>query len=79
MVNKWQDYETGPNAPEEIYAVVENPTGTKNKYEYDKEKESVVLDRVLHSAVHYPGDDHHGNRHPGASGWSRGIREDSRR
>ena len=56
MVNKWQDYETGPDAPEEIYAVIENPTGTKNKYEYDKEKQSVVLDRVLHSAVHYPGD-----------------------
>jgi len=58
MVNKWQDYPTGPdgNAPETIYAVIENPTGTKNKYEYDKQKESVVLDRVLHSSVHYPGD-----------------------
>ncbi|MFB6203476.1 MAG: inorganic diphosphatase [Candidatus Nanohaloarchaea archaeon] len=56
MVNKWQDYETGPDAPDVIHAVVENPEGTKNKYEYDKEKESVVLDRVLHSAVHYPGD-----------------------
>ena len=56
MVNKWQDYETGPDAPDTIYAVIENPEGTKNKYEYDKEKESVVLDRVLHSSVHYPGD-----------------------
>ncbi len=56
MVNKWQDYETGPDAPDTIYAVIENPAGEKNKYEYDKEKESVVLDRVLHSAVHYPGD-----------------------
>ncbi len=56
MVNKWQDYETGPDAPDVIHAVIENPEGTRNKYEYDKEKESVVLDRVLHSAVHYPGD-----------------------
>ena len=56
MVNKWQDYETGPDTPDTIYAVIENPEGTKNKYEYDKEKESVVLDRVLHSSVHYPGD-----------------------
>ncbi len=56
MVNKWQDYETGPDSPEVINAVIENPKGTKNKYEYDKQKESVVLDRVLHSSVHYPGD-----------------------
>ena len=56
MVNKWHDYETGPDAPEEIYAVIENPTGTQNKYEYDKDKESVVLDRVLHSSINYPGD-----------------------
>lgn len=55
-MDKWQDYETGPNPPEVINAVIENPQGTKNKYEYDKEKQSVVLDRVLHSAVHYPGD-----------------------
>jgi len=58
MANKWHDYPTGPDqkAPETIHAVIENPTGTKNKYEYDKEKESVVLDRVLHSSIHYPGD-----------------------
>ena len=56
MVNKWHDYETGPDAPEEIYAVIENPAGTENKYEYDKDKESVVLDRVLHSSINYPGD-----------------------
>lgn len=56
MVNKWQDYETGPDAPDVIHAVIENPEGTENKYEYDKQKESVVLDRVLHSSIHYPGD-----------------------
>ena len=58
MVNKWQDYETGPDgkAPDVIHAVIENPTGTQNKYEYDKEKESVVLDRVLYASINYPGD-----------------------
>lgn len=56
MVNKWHDYETGPDAPETIYAVIENPTGTQNKYEYDKDMESVVLDRVLYSSINYPGD-----------------------
>lgn len=56
MVNKWQDYETGPDAPDVIHAVIENPSGEQNKYEYDKEKESVVLDRVLYSSIQYPGD-----------------------
>jgi inorganic pyrophosphatase len=56
MVNKWHDYETGDNAPQKINAVVENPSGTQNKYEYDKDKESVVLDRVLYSSINYPGD-----------------------
>ncbi|MFB6180454.1 MAG: inorganic diphosphatase, partial [Candidatus Nanohalobium sp.] len=56
MVNKWHDYETGPDAPETIHAVIENPTGTQNKYEYDKDKESVVLDRVLYASINYPGD-----------------------
>ncbi|KAB7515859.1 inorganic pyrophosphatase [Halosegnis rubeus] len=56
MANLWEDMETGPNAPEEIYAVVECLKGERNKYEYDKDIPGVVLDRVLHSNVHYPSD-----------------------
>jgi inorganic pyrophosphatase len=56
MVNLWEDIETGPNPPEEIYAVVECLKGERNKYEYDKDVPGVVLDRVLHSNVHYPSD-----------------------
>ncbi len=56
MVNLWEDMETGPNAPDEIYAVVECLKGERNKYEYDKDIPGVVLDRVLHSNVHYPSD-----------------------
>jgi len=56
MTNLWADLETGPNPPEEIYAVVECLKGERNKYEYDKDIPAVVLDRVLHSNVHYPGD-----------------------
>lgn len=52
----WRDLETGPKPPEIIYAVIENPKGTENKYEYDVKKKAIVLDRVLYSAVHYPGD-----------------------
>jgi len=46
MANLWEDLETGPNAPDEIYAVVECLKGERNKYEYDKDIPGVVLDRV---------------------------------
>jgi inorganic pyrophosphatase len=56
MTDLWEDLEAGPNPPEEIYAVVECLKGERNKYEYDKDVPGVVLDRVLHSNVHYPSD-----------------------
>lgn len=56
MADKWRDLESGPNPPEVIYVVIENPKGTKNKYEYDIQKQTIVLDRVLYSAAYYPGD-----------------------
>ena len=56
MVNLWEDMETGPDAPDVVYAVVECLKGERNKYEYDKDVPGVVLDRVLHSNVHYPSD-----------------------
>lgn len=56
MVNLWEDLETGPNPPETVYAVIECLKGERNKYEYDKDVPGVVLDRVLHSNVHYPSD-----------------------
>lgn len=36
--------------------VVEIPRGSRNKYELNKETGLFALDRVLYSAVHYPGD-----------------------
>lgn len=56
MTDLWRDLQTGPNPPERIYAVVECLKGDRNKYEYDKDIPGIALDRVLHSAVHYPGD-----------------------
>ena len=56
MVNKWEELETGPNPPETIYAIIECLKGERNKYEYEKDIPGVVLDRVLHSNVHYPSD-----------------------
>jgi len=49
-----KDLSIGQTFPNEINAIVEIPKGSKNKYEYDPELQMFVLDRVLHSAVHYP-------------------------
>jgi len=56
MTDLFADLEMGPDAPETVYAVVECLKGERNKYEYDKDIPGVVLDRVLHSNVHYPSD-----------------------
>ncbi len=37
-----------------VNAIIEIPVGTKNKYEVDKERRKVRLDRVLYSAMTYP-------------------------
>jgi inorganic pyrophosphatase len=39
-----------------VEAIVEIPRGSRNKYEFDPESESIRLDRVLFGSVHYPGD-----------------------
>lgn len=37
-----------------VDAFIEIPTGSQNKYEFDKEKGRFILDRVLYSPMHYP-------------------------
>jgi inorganic pyrophosphatase len=39
-----------------IEAMIEIPSGSRNKYEYDHERGIFRLDRVLYSSVHYPTD-----------------------
>ncbi len=56
MLNLWHDLPAGANVPECITAVIEIPSGSRNKYELDKASGMLKLDRVLFSAVHYPGD-----------------------
>ena len=46
--------ESVPRGPIEV--VVEIPSGSRNKYEYDHARHRFVLDRVLYSSVHYPCD-----------------------
>lgn len=36
--------------------MIEIPKGSRNKYEYDKERKFFRLDRMLYSSVHYPCD-----------------------
>jgi inorganic pyrophosphatase len=55
-MNLWKDIPTGPSVPQVVYAVIEIPKGSRNKYEYDKDKEAFALDRVLYSPIHYPGE-----------------------
>ncbi len=55
-LHPWHDFPTGRNPPTEVTAVIEIPTNERNKYELDKRLGVFRLDRVLHSAVHYPGD-----------------------
>jgi inorganic pyrophosphatase len=55
-VHPIHDLESGPNPPETVFAFIEIPRGERNKYEIDKETGVLRYDRLLHSAVHYPGD-----------------------
>ncbi|MFW5691783.1 MAG: inorganic diphosphatase [Chloroflexota bacterium] len=52
----WHNLASGPTAPEVVYAVIETPKGSRNKYEYSKTAGVIKLDRVLYSPLHYPGD-----------------------
>ena len=55
-LHPWHDIPPGPNPPDVFTAVIEIPKFSRNKYELDKELGLYRLDRVLHSAVHFPGD-----------------------
>lgn len=52
----WHNLASGPKPPELLYAVIETPKGSRNKYEYSKTAGVIKLDRVLYSPLHYPGD-----------------------
>jgi len=53
-MNAWHDVELGDDPENGFRAVIEIPKGSKVKYELDKRTGLLWLDRVLHSAVHYP-------------------------
>ncbi|HJX23614.1 MAG TPA: inorganic diphosphatase [Candidatus Bathyarchaeia archaeon] len=56
MGNLWRDLPAGPRPPSSVYAVVEVPRECTNKYEFDWKNGVFKLNRVLYSALYYPGD-----------------------
>ncbi|NPA85965.1 MAG: inorganic diphosphatase [bacterium] len=52
-MNLLHDLPPGPQVPEIVYAVIEIPKRSRNKYEYDKELGIFKLDRVLYSPMFY--------------------------
>jgi inorganic pyrophosphatase len=53
-MHAWHDVELGEDIGRHFQAVIEIPKGSKLKYEIDKATGLLTVDRVLHSAVHYP-------------------------
>jgi len=54
VMHAWHDVELGEDIARDFMAVIEIPKGSKLKYELDKDTGLLRVDRVLHSAVHYP-------------------------
>jgi inorganic pyrophosphatase len=53
-LNLWRNIPSGDNPPQILNAVIEVISGSRDKYEYNREWEAFVLDRVLHSSVVFP-------------------------
>ena len=50
----WHELALGERIEDHFAAVIEIPKGSKVKYELDKVTGLLRVDRILHSAVHYP-------------------------
>jgi inorganic pyrophosphatase len=53
-MNLWRDLPVGDDPPNLINMIVEVLSGTRDKYEYHREWEVFMLDRVLYSSVVFP-------------------------
>ena len=54
MVNLWRDIPSGDDPPNIVNAVIEVISWSRDKYEYHREWEAFVLDRILYSYVVFP-------------------------
>lgn len=53
-MNLWRDIPPGDEPPDILNVVVEVISGSRDKYEYHRDWEVFVLDRILHSSVIFP-------------------------
>jgi inorganic pyrophosphatase len=54
VAHPWHEVPLGPNAPRIVNTIIENPQGSRCKYEIDKESGLLKLDRVIYSSFYYP-------------------------
>lgn len=54
MFNPWHHVSPGGNTPSIVTGIIEIPSGSRAKYELDKESGLLKLDRVLYSSFYYP-------------------------
>jgi inorganic pyrophosphatase len=55
MAHLWHGIQTGADPPKDINVLIEIPSGSKCKYELDKIAGLIRVDRIIASAVYYPG------------------------
>jgi inorganic pyrophosphatase len=55
-MNVWKDVPAGDKPPQLVNMVIEVATGSRDKYEYNGDWESFVLDRIIPSSVVFPVD-----------------------
>jgi len=53
-MNFWKDIPAGDQSPELLNMVIEVTSGSRDKYEYNKNWEAFVLDRIIPSSVVFP-------------------------
>lgn len=53
-MNIWHDISESRIQAEDFIATIEISKGSKKKYELDKETGLIILDRILHTSMHYP-------------------------
>ena len=55
MSHLWHGIAAGIHPPDDINVLIEIPSGSKCKYELDKVSGIIRVDRIISSAVYYPG------------------------
>lgn len=53
-MHPWHDVKIGEGSPGVVNAVIEIPSGSKVKYELEKDSGLLIVDRILYSSVRYP-------------------------